>query len=146
MKHLLTALAILLAVIVAAPAAEGESDVRVAIHIDENDPQKMNIVLNNAQNVEKYYAEQGKTVEIAIVAHGPGLTMFRADKSPVKDRIEVIEMASPSVHPEACGNTITGLTKKEGAAPPLLEGVEVVPSGAVRLIELQLAGWAYLRP
>jgi len=109
-KRLLTVLAILLAVIVAAPAAEAESDVRVAIHIDENGPQKMNILLNIAQNVGKYYAEQGKTVEIAIVAHGPGLTMFRADKSPVKDRIEVIEMASPSVHLEACGNTITGLT------------------------------------
>jgi len=57
-----------------------------------------------------------------------------------------VSLSSPNIHLEACGNTLAGVTRKEGAAPPLLDGVEVVPSGAVRLIELQRAGWAYLKP
>ena len=64
MKRLLAALAILSAVVAGAPAALAEADIRVAIHVDENDPTKMNIVLNNAENIEKYYAKQGKQVEI----------------------------------------------------------------------------------
>lgn len=40
---------------VAQPAmAEGKMHY-LAIHVDENDPMKMNIVLNNAKNVTKYY-------------------------------------------------------------------------------------------
>ena len=146
MKSVLAALAVLLAVFSAAPAALAEADIRVALHVDENDPAKMNIVLNNAQNIEQYYKEQGKTVEIAIVAHGPGLTMFRPDKSPVKDRIEVMELENPNIQLEACGNTIAGITAKEGAAPVLFAHAAVVPSGAVRLIELHQQGWAYLKP
>jgi intracellular sulfur oxidation DsrE/DsrF family protein len=146
MRQFLAALAVVLAGFAAAPHAVADPDVRVAIHVDENDPQKMNIVLNNALNIEKHYAEQGKTVEIAIVAHGPGLTMFRPDKSPVKERIETLELSNPNIHLEACGNTIAGITKKEGAAPVLFDHAAVVPSGAVRLIELQQQGWAYLKP
>lgn len=147
MRHILAAFAVVLATFAAAPHAAAEPDVRVAIHVDEGDPAKMNIVLNNAQNIEQYYAAQGKTVEIAIVAHGPGLNMFRTDKSPVKERIEVMELSNPNIHLEACGNTLAGMTRKEGGVtPPLFGHVEVVPSGAVRLIELQGQGWAYLKP
>lgn len=147
MPRILAALAFILAIAGAAPTALAEADVRVAIHVDESDPTKMNIVLNNAQNIESYYAEQGKTVEIAIVAHGPGLTMLRPDKSPVKERLEVMELSNPNIRLEACGNTLAAMTQKEGGVtPPLFGNVTVVPSGAVRLIELQQQGWAYLKP
>jgi len=46
----------------------------------------------------------------------------------------------------ACGNTIKGMTKKEGKAPPLISEAKVVTSGVVRLIELQEAGWNYVKP
>ena len=134
--------------LLAAPlAAAAEPAAKVAIHIDENDPKRMNLVLNNAENVEKYYAERGEEVEIAIVANGPGLHMFRADTSPVSDRLAAMSLEYPNMSFQGCMNTHAAMTRKAGGAEPeILEEIEMVPSGAVQLIELQMQGWAYLRP
>jgi hypothetical protein len=91
---------------------------------------------------------KGETVQIEIVTYGPGLHMLRADTSPVQDRIKQIADASfPSaIKFSACGNTKEGMEKREGKAISIIPQAEVVPSGAVRLIELQEQGWSYLRP
>jgi intracellular sulfur oxidation DsrE/DsrF family protein len=38
------------------------------------------------------------------------------------------------------------MEKKSGKKPVLLEGVEVVPAGVLRIMELQQQGYAYIRP
>jgi intracellular sulfur oxidation DsrE/DsrF family protein len=134
------------ALIVAAGAALAEPDKRVAIHVDENDPWRMNIALNNVLNIKKYYEEKGMTVAVEVVAYGPGLHMFRADTSPVADRIERMALMFDDLAFSACGNTHAAMSAKAGHDVALLEEVEITPSGAVRLIELQDEGWAYLRP
>lgn len=125
--------------------ADGQTH-RLAIHVDENDPAKMNIALNNAKNVTDYYTSMGETVEIEIVAYGPGLHMYRADTSPVKNRIAAMSLENEHLTFSACGNTLAGMTKKEGKAPTLISEARIVPSGVVRLMELQEQGWSYVRP
>lgn len=125
--------------------AEGKTHY-LAIHVDENDPQKMNIALNNAKNVANYYEAKGEEVEVEIVAYGPGLHMFRADTSPVKARIAAMSLENENLKFSACGNTMAGMTKKEGKKPELVSEATVVPSGVVRLMELQEQGWSYVRP
>ena len=133
--------------VLAAPAAHAEPVARVAIHVDDNDPKRMNLALNNAANIHKYYADKGQEVAIAIVANGPGLHMFRADTSPVKDRISVMSLEIPGIEFQGCGNTHRVMTEKAGGtAPEIVEEVQMIPSGAVQLIELQQQGWAYLKP
>jgi intracellular sulfur oxidation DsrE/DsrF family protein len=129
-----------------AGAALAEPAARVAIHVDENDPQRLNMVLDNAQNIDAYYDERGEEVEIAIVAYGPGLHMLREDTSPVRDRVEMMAFEHPNVTFRGCQNTADAMTEKEGAAPEMIEGVTMVESGAQHLIELQQQGWPYLRP
>ena len=118
----------------------------LAIHVDDNDKGKMNIALNNAANVTKYYEEKGEKVEIEIVAYGPGLHMYRADTSPVKTRIAAMSLEHENLKFSACGNTLNGMTKKEGKMPELIGEATIVPSGVVRLMELQEQGWTYIRP
>ena len=67
----------------------------------------MNIALNNAQNVTKYYEAKGEKVKIEIVAYGPGLHMYRADTSPVKTRIAAMSLEHGNLQFSACGNTST---------------------------------------
>lgn len=119
---------------------------KVAIHVDQNDPQVMNMALNNAKNLAAYYDSKGETVDIELVAYGPGLMMLREDKSPVKDRISTMSLEMPNITFSACNNTIKGMTKKEGHEIKLLSEAGVVPSGVVRLMELQEQGYAYVRP
>lgn len=119
---------------------------KVAIHVDENDPARMNMALNNVANVKKYYDSVGEEVQIELVAYGPGLHMFRTDTSPVKDRIVTMSLEIENLKFSACGNTHSAMTKKAGKEITLLEEASLVPSGVVQLITLQEQGYAYVRP
>lgn len=119
---------------------------KLAIHVDENDPAVMNLALNNAQNVHSYYTQKGETVDIEIVAYGPGLNMYVAGKSPVADRISTMSLEMETLTFAACGNTLRKMSEKAGKEVALMSEANVVSSGVVRLIELQEAGYSYVRP
>ena len=142
------AAATLLAIALASPAFCGEAKHRLAIHVDQNDPQVMNLALNNATNVIEYYRARSEDADVDIVTHGPGLHMLRADTSPVKDRLKRLkELAFPgNVQFSACSNTKQGMEKTGGKEVAILSEATIVPSGVVRLMELQEKGWSYVRP
>jgi intracellular sulfur oxidation DsrE/DsrF family protein len=121
---------------------------RVAIQVDQNDAAVMNLALNNATNVIEYYRAKGEDVDVDVITYGPGLHMLRADTSPVKDRIKSLKDAAfPSkIQFSACNNTKEGMEKKEGQPVNVLSEAVLVPSGVVRLMELQEKGWSYVRP
>ena len=121
---------------------------RVAIQVNQNDPQVMNLALNNATNVLEYYRGKNEEVEIEIVTYGPGLHMLRSDTSPVQDRLKRLkEMAFPGkIQFSACNNTKQGMEKTEDKAISVVSEATIVPSGVVRLMELQEQGWSYVRP
>ena len=120
---------------------------RVAIQVSANDPTLMNLALNNATNIIDYYNEHHQNVQVEVVAYGPGLNMLREDTSPVRERIKQLsEDSLPSVVFSACGHTRAAMEKKEGKPIPIVKQARVVPSGVVRLIELQEQGWSYIRP
>ena len=120
----------------------------LVIQVDQDDPAVMNLALNNATNVIDYYRAKGESVDLDIVTYGPGLNMLRADTSPVKDRLKRIkDLAFPStVQFSACNNTRENMEKKEGHPISVVSEAVLVPSGVVRLMELQEKGWSYLRP
>ena len=128
-------------------AADAKSH-RVSIQVDQNDPQVMNLALNNATNVIEYYRGKNEDVEVDIVTYGPGLHMLRADTSPVQDRIKRLkELAFPGkIQFSACNNTKQSMEKAEGKAVSIISDATLVPSGVVRLMELQEQGWSYVRP
>jgi intracellular sulfur oxidation DsrE/DsrF family protein len=146
-RRLATIAIVSLAVATSAFAAPAKPR-HIAIQIDQNDPQVMNLVLNNATNVIEYYRAKKQDVDVDIVAYGPGLHMLRADTSPVRDRIKRLkDIAFPSkVQFSACGNTKLGMEKAEGHPITIVPEATVVPSGVVHLMELQEGGWSYLRP
>ena len=119
---------------------------KLAIQIDENKPETMNLALNNAKNVIEYFKSKGEAVAIEIVAFGPGLHMFREDTSPVKARIAQMSLEEPAVAFIACQNTLQNQSKAEQKQISLISEAKLMPSGVVRLMELQSKGYAYLRP
>jgi intracellular sulfur oxidation DsrE/DsrF family protein len=119
---------------------------KVAIHVNQNDPKVMNLALNNVENIFAYYKKKGQRVTVEVVTYGPGLNMFRADTSPVKDRIAAMSLAQPRLQLSACGNTHRKMSKKAGKKIPIISEAKMVPSGVIRLIELQEKGYAYVKP
>jgi hypothetical protein len=137
--------ALLLLPLALAPADATEKH-KLALQISDNDPAKMNAVLNVAANVSKYYSDKGDEVEIEIVAFNAGLHMLRDDTSPVKPRLRSFKQGMPNVSFMACENTLAAMTKTEGKEPPLVENATRVPAGVVTLIELGEKGWTIVRP
>jgi uncharacterized protein len=128
-------------------AAEGAGGGhRLALQVDTNDPLAMNLALNNATAAKEYYSSRHEPVAIEIVAYGPGLHMLRADTSPIKARLAAFHQSMPEVRLSACNNTLQGMEMAEGKKVELMPEATIVPSGVVRLMELQEQGWSYVRP
>ncbi len=119
---------------------------RVVIHVDDNDPKRMNMALNNAANVDAYYKAKAEQVTIEVVAYGPGLMMLHAAKSPVKKRITSFGQNFENISFKACGNTHRKMSKKAGKKVVLLPEAKIVSSGVVHMIQRQEEGWSYIRP
>ncbi len=119
---------------------------RLVLQVNTNEPAVMNLALNNAVNVEQHYKGIGEQVQIEIVTFGPGLNMLRDDTSPVKERIKSLAATSPSISFSACDNTRANMSRIEQKEIPLVSQATVVPSGVVRVMELQEQGWSYVRP
>ena len=143
MKIVTTTAAILLSATMA--LAEGMTH-NVAVHVNQNDPQVMNMALNNVQNLARYYESQGDTLNVEVVAYGPGLNMLIPGKSPVEQRISTMSLEMDNLSFAACGNTHRIMSEKAGQDIVLMDEAQMVPSGVVRLVELQEDGFAYIRP
>ncbi|MCC1491752.1 DsrE family protein [Cognatishimia sp. F0-27] len=144
LKSSLTAAALSVA-FASAVLAEGVTH-HVAVHVNDGDPKVMNMALNNVQNLTRYYESQGDSVVVELVAYGPGLNMLLDGRSPVADRISVMSLEMDNLSFAACGNTHRKMSEKAGETLALLDDLAIVPSGVVRLIELQEEGYAYIRP
>lgn len=119
---------------------------RVAIQVNENRPEVMTLALNNAKNVLEHFKALGEPVSVEIVTYGPGLHMLRDDTSTVKQRIAQMTLEEPSISFSACGNTQSNMSKAEQKPISLIAEAKVVPSGVIRLMELQGKGYSYIRP
>ena len=129
-----------------AKQAKSEKVHKIAIQVAENNPQLMNLALNNANNIVSHYKKAGEKVVVEIVTFGPGLHMLRDDTSPVKQRVQQMSLEVPEVTFAACANTQANMKKQENKDITLLSEAKITPSGVVRLAELQHQGYAYIRP
>lgn len=141
MKQLLLAFVLYFA----SPALMAETHY-LAIQVNENNPQTMNLALNNARNVERHYKALGDDVVIELIAYGPGLTMLVEGSSPVAERISTMINELDNISFSACENTRRSMSRSTGKEIELLSEAHSVPSGVVRLMELQEQGYSYIRP
>ncbi len=72
--------------------------------------------------------------------------MLRNDLSPVKDRIAEVRQSVPGLTLTMCNNSRMGAERREGREVPVMEGVQIVPAGIVRVMELQEEGYVYAKP
>ena len=139
-------------------AAESDSDlVKVVYHADFADPRRFSAMLTSINNMATYYENelQEYDIRIVFVAHGiKFLTDDKLLKTPFAEDADMAERRESnkgrllslndvmSVKLELCEITRSqiGLDKSK-----LYEATESVPSGVVRLAELQHQGFAYIK-
>ncbi|NEU99977.1 hypothetical protein [Bradyrhizobium uaiense] len=117
----------------------------VVLPINSDDPTTMRALISTALNLPKYYRERNEPFEIEIVAYNAGVHMLRVDTSPVKELLRVVRGLTPDIRFVVCEATKLGMERAEGHPLVLLDNVDLVPNGPGHIIELQEAGWSYIR-
>ncbi len=123
-----------------------DEDRKVVLHVNFNDAERLNFVLINADIIAEYYSGKGNKVEIRVITHGLGLHMLRQDTSPVKERLQAMAASMDNLSFYACTNTQERMAKAEGKKPELIPEAVMVLAGIPEIIELQRAGWTYIKP
>ena len=85
-------------------------------------------------------------IEIRIIAHSPGLHMFRDDTSPVKKRVSNLAASQDGLSFYACSNTRERMEKAEVKTLTIMDEASMVSSGIAEIMELQIQGWNYIKP
>ncbi len=140
-----------------APAQAATETVKRAVwHVDYYDPIRLGRMLTSVYNMLTTYEEELADHDIRIVFLGAGIRFVTSDpltKTPfAEDRVlrkerkvltERLQSAmNQGVKLELCKITLdaVGLDKDK-----VLKGVGLVPSGVVRIVELQRKGYGYLK-
>lgn len=121
---------------------DGRQVHKMVFQMNEDNPKLWNLMLNNINNVIN---ELGKeNVDIKVVTYGPGINMFRKEKSNVLERLDSLKkLGAGHVDYTVCSNTMKAMKVEKGE---IVEFVNDLYPGIVRIIELQEKGYVYLRP
>jgi intracellular sulfur oxidation DsrE/DsrF family protein len=111
---------------------------KVVLQVSDADSAKWTLALNNAKNIQTDLG--AGSVDVEIVAYGPGIAMLKAD-SVVGNRID--EALTAGVKVVACENTMRAQKLSQA---DMLGKIGYVPAGVVEIMQRQQQGWAYIRP
>ncbi|MDB5278278.1 DsrE family protein [Ferruginibacter paludis] len=109
----------------------------VIIQLTSNDTAVWHGLMNNIKHLHETW---GNTVQIEVVAHGPGIEMLMKGKTTQQQGITTLK--NTGIVFDACMNTMKAknLTKDD-----IIADAGFVPSGVVEVVTKQEEGWSYLK-
>lgn len=141
----------------AVPPVADEAVKKVVWHVDFSDPRRLSALIQNVNNMITTYQGDLEEYDVRIVFLSGGIrflttdtlanTPFAEDKEFKARRAELIQRLQQlrevmQVKLELCEITREALRLP---AEKIIPGVSAVPSGVVRIAELQHKGYAYLK-
>ncbi|AHG02855.1 hypothetical protein HALDL1_03905 [Halobacterium sp. DL1] len=108
------------------------------IHLVSGDETEHRTALNIARNLLE--DESDRIDDVAVVAQAGGIHAVTSDGEHGETVRSLMDDGVPFM---GCSNTLEAFDLAES---DLIDGVEMVPEGAVEVTRLQDEGWAYLRP
>ncbi len=122
--------------------AKGEADKphRVVMHLNSGDEKVQKGALNNIKHL--YQEMGGDRVTVELVVHGAGLELLMKSKTKFEEELERL-YGLYGVGYTACSNTMRSMNVTRA---DLVDQVTRTAPAMVRLMELQEAGWVYIKP
>ncbi len=139
LRTLLSLLAFLLLI----PGLSYAADRKMVIQITSQDPVTQKMAVNSAKNLKKLLGKD--SVDVEVVVYGPGISMLKSSSGSA-DKVKAL-MTDYGVNVSVCDGALKAYAKTHGGHElEIIDGVSKVPTGAIRILELQEKGYAYLRP
>jgi intracellular sulfur oxidation DsrE/DsrF family protein len=128
---------------VVASAAQHQSD-KIIVHISQADPAQFSNTLAYTEKFLEEHKDSGDQID--VVAHASGLTLMRADVSPLKQQIVALMDKYDNVHFIACAGAIKMYRQKNGVARDIIIGVGTDTTAFDHIVgRLQSGGWKYIK-
>jgi uncharacterized protein len=146
-----------MAPVVSQQVAAAEAIEKVVYHADFSDPRRFSAMLTNINNMVTVYQQDLKEYDVRIVFVSNGIrfvtadalkgTPFAEDAELKARRKELLERVKSLHDTQGVKLELCEITREAARldASKVLAGVERVPSGVVRIAELQHQGFAYLK-
>ncbi|WP_240535533.1 hypothetical protein [Rhizobium freirei] len=116
----------------------------VVILIDSDDQKVMGHAISYSLNITRSFALKNESVKIEVVANGPGIAVFRADRSPLRQPLAMLRQTIPDIVFSMCESSKKIAEAKEGHPIVLIDGARLVPLGIGRVVDLEESGWTYI--
>jgi intracellular sulfur oxidation DsrE/DsrF family protein len=117
---------------------------RIVYHLNEPGVEKAKAVLGNIVNHVNGVGGWDNIEALELVVHGPALKSFVTATMDAGVRGLLDRLQTQGLTLGACGNTMKGMNITLEQLP---EGTKALPQGGVvRVMELQEAGYSYIRP
>lgn len=117
---------------------------RVMLHVSSNQPRRLEILLNETENLLKNSLARQQAVEVEILTNGKGLSLVRNNNSPHARRLQALQDKYRNLVVSACNETLTRL-RREGVSVELLPQTRIVSSALNEALSRQREGWTYIR-
>jgi len=118
---------------------------KVLFHVSDSNEEHLKSVLDEVENLMKYYGKTHQKARVEVITNGSGLSLLMAGISPFADRIQRMQREYGDLTFVACQNTIDRVEQEVGFQAKLLPGVVVIDSGVAQIMRRQLQGWAYIQ-
>lgn len=124
--------------------AQQPDPARIVLHLDSDDPARMEAVLDRAEALLDEADRQGRPIQLEVVANSLGINLMRAGVSPHAARIARMTERHANLHLVACSQTIARITG-QGQKVELLPVARVAPTAIGEIVSRLQQGWTYVR-
>lgn len=117
---------------------------RVMLHLDNAAPDKMRAILDQAERLLVEAEQQGRAVQVEVIANSRGIQLLRAGHSPYGERMARMQQRHANLHWVACGQSIARFAS-EGHKVELLPATRTAPTAIGEIVTRLQQGWTYVR-
>ncbi len=118
---------------------------KLMLHVSTSNPKRLNLVLDEAEELLKEYASTSKTLKLEILTNSDGLALVTNNHQRYNQRLQDLQKKYQNLVVMACGQTLKRLQRINGKPVDLLPQTGVVKSAINQIVKRQKEGWTYIR-
>ena len=128
------------------PATTNKSENwKLMLHVSTANPNRLNIVLNEAEALLKEYALSARKLELEILTNSEGLALVNNTGTDYNQHLQRLQLKYDNLAVMVCGQTLKRIQREKGGKLTLLPGANIVPSAINQMVKRQRSGWSYIR-
>lgn len=125
--------------------ASARDEWRLMLHVDSGDPERLQVMLDETEQLLKTSASRHQKVRVEIMTNGAGLSLLEESDAPATRKLRALAQQYDNLGLLACKRALDRLKEDKGIELDLVPEARVVDSAMHQVIRRQKEGWAYLR-